>query len=142
MPTIADMADGGTWRMDPDLSYMPEGMELSKLRVIVHDVKGSDMDGYYLAMKNLAETVKQKMPTMARLYLHRVGFNNDGMDKVVVIGLNSWSDLDGSGVVAAYEEVHGEGSWDFFLDALNRSLKSSYEEHWVHVPYLSGEGGE
>jgi hypothetical protein len=128
--------------MVPSLSYMPEGMELSNIRVIVHDLRNGNLDGYYDAMQKLAETHKEKMPGMARIYLDRVGFHNDGMDKVIVIGLTSWSDMDTVDTAAAYEEVHGEGSWDLFIEDVNGAVRSSYEEHWSHVPYLSGEGGE
>ena len=140
MPTFKKIEDGGTWRAINDLSYIPEGAVITKARVIIHDMTGEGSEGYRSAMKKLTEATAKGSPATARIFLRRVGFHNDNMDNVVFIGLNKWADLDGSG--NSYEEVHGEGSWDLFLEEVGAAIKSSYEEHWVHIPYLSGIGGD
>ena len=142
MPYIESIEDGGTWRMVADNSYMPaEGAQITKARVIIHDMSGNGGEGYQSAMKKLAQATAKGMPGTARIFLRRVGFHNDHMDNVVFIGLNKWADLDNN-VVNAYEELHGEGSWDLFLEEVGDAIKSSVEEHWIHVPYLSGIGGD
>ena len=140
MPTIAHIEDGGIWRMYNDHSYIPQNMQITKARVVVHKTNSDAMDGYFDAMKKLTEATAQGQPTMARILLDRVGFHNDGRDKVVFIGLNNWGQLD-NGIGNVYEEVHGEGTWDLFLEQVNHGIKSSYEEHWTFIPFLSGIGG-
>lgn len=139
MPSIAHLEDGGIWRMQPDQSYLPDGVTITKARVIVQDRSGDNINGYYAAMKKLAETTKKQMPGQARILLNRVGFHNDHMDSVIFIGLEKWGDMDKS-IREAYEKTHGEGSWDLFLDEVNTSIKSSYQETWSYIPYLSGIG--
>ena len=140
LPTIKSIEDGGTWRMLEDYSHLPENMDISKARVVVHDLSGEGSEGYYSAMKKLAQASAKGMPATARIFLRRVGFHNDNNDSVVFIGLNKWADLDRN-IVRAYEELHGEGSWDLFLEEVGDAMNSSFEEHWVHIPYLSGQGG-
>ena len=142
MPYIDAFEDGGTWRLVNDQSHFPEGDGvISKARVIVHDLSGEGGNGYYSAMKKLAQATAKGSPTTARFFLRRVGFHNDNNDRVVFIGLNKWADLENN-ISDVYEEVHGEGSWDIFLEEVETSINSSYEEHWVHVPYLSGSANE
>ncbi len=137
MPTIAKLQDGGIWRLDNNHSYLPDGMAITKARVIVHELSDDGREGYHAAMKKLTEATKIQSPSRARLYLRRVGFHDDKMDRVVFLGLNNWADLDGN-ASSNYEKVHGEGSWVLFIEEVSKGVKSSYEERWTHIPYLSG----
>lgn len=37
-----------------------------------------------------------------------------------------------------FEEIHGEGSWQKFLEELRGTVISSKDEVWVLIPELSG----
>ena len=136
LPTVAKIEDGGTWRMLNDYSYIPEGMQITKARAVVHDVDGDMSDSYFAAMKKLAQVTEQSHSTRARILLRRVGFHDDGQDYVVFLGYNNWAEMD-TNFRSAYEETHGEGSWDLFLEQVE-AITSSYEERWAYIPYLSG----
>jgi hypothetical protein len=137
MPYIASIEDGGHWRLAPDLSYIAEGTPATKLRLNVIDMaQGENADHNHL-MKMLAEAQKATFPSQSRMVFNRVGFRNDGRDRVILIGLNKWADLD-EGIADGFEKVHGEGSWARFIEEINEAHDSSYGELWERSGGLSG----
>jgi len=140
VPLIEDIEDGGHWRLNSDVSYLAENASHTKFRVIVIDVEQGEGRSHTHQMKNITEAHKAHFPTQSRLMLNRVGFRNDGMDRVIFLGLNNWADMD-NGIGQVYEDVHGKGSWDIFIEEINEATVSSYQELWEHSPEMSGPSG-
>lgn len=139
--TVLSMSDGfedmGFWRLDGDIST-PGGTQYGKLRIRIIDLKSGENYRFEQCMKNIAKTYAEKKPNNSHWVFNRRLAHNDNKDVAVVFGYNNWSELDGT-FSADYEAVHGEGSWDLFMEEIEDIIVSADDHLWEIQPDLSGD---
>ncbi|MFK5855452.1 MAG: hypothetical protein QM503_04925 [Bacteroidota bacterium] len=140
MPTISVMDGSNMWKMDDKLSYSPEeDSKSSKLSITVYDIK--EWQGYRfkeILDKALQVYREKEYEWSFSTYWPQFSTNADE-DVALVWGFDSWSWFDkDANFKKDFEEIHGEGSWQKFLEELRGTVKSSKDEVWVLIPELSG----
>lgn len=128
MPHIKEIQDGGNWRLAVSQSYIPEGVQFSKLRFRFHDVESQKDYRYNALMKNMAEAHKSAYPNLARAVFNRVGATADGRERVVVFGYQKWQEMDNTPMSGPYNSAFGNGSWDDFIDEISGLIMRTEDE--------------
>jgi hypothetical protein len=138
MTCIDELTEVEYWRMDPDLSYTPEGWTYdSKLHVRYWELKHGRSDELIDILKKIVEVFR----TMQYDHAWHVYWNyfqtGNGRDIAGVFGFDNWAYYDEDPVFFRdYEEIHGEGSWKEAYEALTRATAGMTEELREVVPEL------
>ncbi len=139
MPLIEEIEDGGYWKIAPAQSYALEDAQPTKLLIRVFDIQEGKFHRVNALMEEFAKAYAAEKANISRVMYNRVGWTNDGREKALVFGLNSWSELDRHNPAAIYTEVHGETAWDNFLDEMETVMVSGFDTLWQLSPELSGD---
>lgn len=141
MPNIKYTDGSNMWKMDDKYSYSPEGSNFSKLNIRVYDIK--EFQAYRfkeLLGKALQVYIDKNYDWSFSTYWPEFDTEADE-DVALVWGFDKWSWFDkDSNFKKDFEEIHGEGSWEMFIDELKGTVKGTKDEVWELVPKLSGAG--
>lgn len=126
-PYVYRTTDVEYWMYKEKLSYSAEGDEGSKkLFIRIWDVK----DGMRKKFNHLLEGVtavfhKNEYNHSFRVYATAFDTGNE-RDMIAVMGFENWAYFDqDNNFKKDYEALHGEDSWDFFMDELETCLNST-----------------
>ncbi len=139
MPFIEEVSEVEYWRMDSELSYLPESYEGSnKIHVRVWDVKPGKWDETKAIMKQVVDVYKDtKDPNPWSLYYNQFQTGN-GRDIAGVFGFDKWAEYDQESTwVKDFERVNGEDSWEMAMEFM-RENTTMVEEVRELVPELGG----
>lgn len=143
MPNVKYIKESNYWKLDADHSYNPDpdGPTPSKLSIRVFDIE--DYQGYRFkeVLKKVIKVYTEKEYDWSfGTYWARFDVNPDE-DVAIVWGFDkyAWFDRD-SQFKKDFEEIHGEGSWQKFLEELRGCIKGAKDEVWELIPAMSGSG--
>jgi hypothetical protein len=131
-----DISDQGFWRLNPETST-PSGPQYGKLRIRMITVAAGEGYRFQAVMKKIAEVYAKKEYDRSHWIFNRRGASNDGGDVAVVFGYNNWAEMD-LNFSKDYEEVHGEGSWDLFLEEIEEAVEGVEDHLWLLNENASG----
>ena len=140
MPNVRYTNGTNLWKMSTKHSYTPEGHKgNTKLSIRVYDIK--DGQGYRfkeVLAKALEVYNVKKYDWPFSTYWPQFDTEADE-DVALVWGFEQWAWFDkDNNFKKDFEEVHGEGAWQSFIDELRGTVDSSKDEVWELVPELSG----
>ena len=110
------------WKMNDKLSFTAPDSENDKLSQIWFiDVENGAWEKFNEALTK-AVAVNKKIGTDTFQTFNTSFSGGDGRDVALVFPFGKWSDLDiDDPFMEDFEELHGEGSWQIFLDEWNSS---------------------
>lgn len=106
------------WKLDRSLSSMGTDEGGTKSEVWVYDLKPGKGRKWAQLVSNVKEVYEAKRPNESMyVYWNQFSDTNAGRDAAFVFPFNkyAWLDRD-SNFMEEYESVHGEGSFDLFLE--------------------------
>ncbi len=142
MPYIDELTEVEYWRMDPDLSYTPEGWNYTpKIHIRFWELKHGKSAAFVEIMKKIVEVFRiNKYDHSWHVYWNYFQTGN-GRDIAGVFGFDKWSFYDEDPVFFKdFEEIHGEGSWEETYEIMTQATTGMTEELRELVPELSGSG--
>ncbi len=126
------------WRGDTDLSYVPNQNQYRLLRVRFVDVATGEAYRFRQMMSNIKEVLEKKNYPNPRTVFHNHFPTTSGREWAIVTSFNQWAELDSeSNLQDNYEEVHGEGSWNRFMEEVEEVVASTEIEMRELLPELS-----
>lgn len=142
MPYVESIGDASFWRVDKDASYRAAGADAftkSRLRFIT--LNPGQMDRFKDAIKMIGEVYKAKNYNASYSVYIKWGASA-GPHVATEIGFADWSWFDQPNTIEKdFEEVHGAGSWQKFLDewelAVDRT--KTFDELDEFMPSLSSD---
>jgi len=139
LPLLEDSGDAEYWRLDADMSYVPDTDEHKYVRVRLYDVKPFEEYRFKKLLKNIKEVLEvKKYPRRWNVYHNRF-VSGEGRDWASVMSFDKWADLDDDrNFEKDYEAVHGDGSWRQFLNEWEDVVESMEDEYREFLPELSG----
>ncbi len=139
IPLTEDISHNGYWRLIGELSYAPEGVNFEKYRVRSISIKRGERYRFDKMMANIRQVYEKKRFNTPHLIFDRRMASSDGRDVDVLFGYNDWSELERPSFGDEYDEVHGEGSWQLFLEELEECVEKTNDELWQRVEAASAD---
>ena len=142
-PYIEKQGNMQTWRYVPDLSYNGRGDNAPPVnfaRQRFSQVKPG-MWGKYMELRRKIKEVHEAKKTDA--YFNTFSLVSGGSRDMWLnsTGFYEWADLERTGFVTMYEEVHGKGSWNEFSQLVEETMVanpwSRRAEFWRYVKEAS-----
>jgi hypothetical protein len=127
------------WKLHEDLSHMPEDAPRGKVVWTAFDIKPFEGYRFKEMLKKVNKVYTEKnYPNSMGVYEAQLD-NNDGMDYILEWEFDkyAWFDRDNK-FVKDFEEVHGEGSWMYFMEEFRDVVEGVFDEMADFVPELSG----
>ena len=140
MKYIDEIAEVEYWRMDPDLSYTPEGWNYTpKIHVRSWELKHGKTDEFLEIMIKIVEVFRTKEYDNSWHVYWNYFQTGNGRDIAGVFGFDKWSFYDEDPVfLRDFEEIHGEGSWEKTFEIMNQVTVEMTEELREQISELSG----
>lgn len=113
----SEMGEMEYWRLQDDLSYMPEGMQPKLFQVRYFDIKQDKNNNARHIIGTLTKAYKDTNSDMGfQVYTNQVN-DESGRDWAILWFHDSFASMDRNrGFVAKYEKIFGDGSWDEFFE--------------------------
>lgn len=137
-------AYGNYWELNAELSFFPNDFVLSKLLVWQVDVERNQSSKLEGLMKKVRAVHAAKLPNdYYGVYNNAFSRSSDGNDLAIVWFFDkySWVGTDNQ-FNKLFEEVHGAGTWQPFLDEWISATKGVDRELWMFREDLSGVDGK
>jgi len=144
MPYIDEVTEVEYWRMDPDLSYTPEGWNFTpKIHIRTWEMKHGKSDEFLGIMRKIVEVFRtKKYDNSWHVYWNYFQTGN-GRNIAGVFGFDKWAFYDEDPVfIKDFEEIHGEGSWAETYELMTQVTVEMTEELRELVPELGGGSAE
>lgn len=129
------------WRNSKEVNYQAEGAAtFNKSRLRFSYIRPGQMDRFMDQMKKVVEVFKQKKYAASFSLAARQG-SSAGPHVVSFLDFAKWAYFDnGSDFVKDFNEVHGTGSYDRFIEELDicTDRSKTYDELSSAVPELGG----
>jgi hypothetical protein len=140
MPYIDEVSEIEYWRMDPDLSYTPEGWNFTpKIHIRSWELKHGKSDEFLEIMKKIVEVFRTKEYDHSWHVYWNYFQTGNGRDIAGVFGFDKWAYYDEDPVfIKDFEEIHGEGSWEETYEIMTQVTVEMTEELRELIPELSG----
>lgn len=137
---VESEGESSYWRLDKDLNLRPEGSDnFGKSRFRYVTLNPGESDRYTEALKKVYAVVKAKNYGGTWSVYRRYGLST-GPHVCIEMSFPNWAYLDAPvSFIKDYEEIHGEGSYDRFLDEIAIAVDRSktYDELISFLPELS-----
>jgi len=140
MPYIEKVTEVEYWRMDPDLSYRPEGWHFTpKIHVRTWELKHGKSEEFLEVMKKIVEVFRIKAYDNSWHVYWNYFQTGNGRDISGVFGFNKWAFYDEDPIFFRdFELIHGEGSWAETFEIMNQATVGMTEELRELIPELGG----
>lgn len=142
IPYIKDETDVTIWRFDPKSSHFPQNFEMDKLQVMTFDIKRGEYGNMKEHVTKMTDVLKEKYSDMpVGIYENEFSSTKDGRDLSVVYFFDdfAWIGEDHQWK-ERYDEVHGEGGYEEFMQNWKNLSNGNQTEIWVYDQELSGIG--
>jgi len=139
MPYIQEYAERNLWKLDDEVSFVPEDSFTGKTIWSNYDIK--PFEGYrFTEMLKLVKKVYEEKEYTRSFAVYRAQFDSRNMGSVTIsFGFKSWAFFDEDKTFKKdFEEVHGEGSWWKFMEEFKEIVISVEDQAAIFVPELSG----
>jgi len=140
MPYIDEVTEVEYWRMDPDLSYTPEGWNFTpKIHIRSWELKHGKSAEFLEQMKKIVKVFRaKKYENSWHVYWNYFQTGN-GRDISGVFGFDKWAFYDEDPVfIKDFEEIHGEGTWATTYETMTQVTVDMTEELRELVLELGG----
>ena len=140
MPNVKYIKETNYWKLDEKSSYMPEGVNNTKLSIRIFDIEDYQSYRFKELMAKVIKVYTDKnYEWTLGTYWSEFDIHEDE-DVAIVWGFDKWAWFDRDPQFKAdFEEIHGENSWWKFLEELRGTIKSAKDEVWEIIPELSGD---
>ena len=140
MPFIDEVTEVEYWRMDPDLSYTPEGWNYTpKIHIRSWQLKHGKSEEFLGIMKKIVEVFRAKEYDNSWHVYWNYFQTGNGRDIAGVFGFDKWAFYDEDPVFFKdFEDIHGEGSWEETYEIMTQVTVEMTEELREVIPELSG----
>ncbi len=140
MPYIEEITEVEYWRMDPDLSYTPEGWNFTpKIHIRTWELKHGKSEEFLSILTKIVEVFRSKKYDHSWHVYWNYFQTGNGRDIAGVFGFDTWAFYDEDPVfIKDFEEIHGEGSWEETYDNMTDITVSMTEELRELITELSG----
>ena len=140
MPFIDEVTEVEYWRMDPDLSYTPEGWNYTpKIHIRSWQLKHGKSEEFLGIMKKIVEVFRTKEYDNSWHVYWNYFQTGNGRDIAGVFGFDKWAFYDEDPVFFKdFENIHGEGSWEETYEIMTQVTVEMTEELREVIPELSG----
>lgn len=140
------MAEGDQtyWRFHTALSNFPKDFNLKYLKVMMLDMVPFKEQQFLEQLEKVAAVMKAKYPNEPYgMYTNEMPSDKDGRDFAYVDFFDKMGFLGREDTFPKdFEAVHGEDSWDAFLNVMTETTKGMQTELWVFREDLSGLSGK
>ena len=140
MPHIDEITEVEYWRMDPDLSYTPEGWNFTpKIHIRTWELKHGKSEEFLSIMKKIVEVFRAKKYDHSWHVYWNYFQTGNGRDISAVFGFDKWAFYDEDPVfIKEFEEIHGKGSWEETYENMTQVTVEMTEELRELIPELGG----
>lgn len=131
-------------RFHAELSQFPKDFTIKNLQVTYYDIKRGEWEKAMALVKKVIDVYHAKLPNESfGIYTNELPSTKDGRDIAVIsfFEKSAWMGEDHS-IKAMYEEVHGTGSFAYFIKEWIEVANGSENEIWIFRPDLSGISGD
>jgi len=138
LPLIHGMHDGYYWKLRPDHMYAPsEGYQGKIMRVRTFDIKPGKDDEFTDMISLINKVYTEKKIGHSRAVFNNV-VKDQNRDVAVVFQYENYAYLDESqNIGKLFEEVHGDNSWNKFMEAMRDIVESTSDELLEVIPEMS-----
>jgi len=127
------------WKLNEKVSYSPEGAPGEKVIWTTYDIKPFEMYRFNAMLEKVAEVYRQKKYDHSFSVYESQLDSGDGQDIVLEWQFEKWAFFDEEDSFKKdYEEIHGEGTWTYFMEEYRDVVESSFDELAVYMKELSG----
>ncbi len=130
------------WRLNENLSRMPEPDAEPPALVRVRFFDVADNALFRKTQGQLLKVAEERGVTRPRLMFRNQDVNRDGRDWIAVSFYENWAERDEDGPELGFREafnnVHGEDTWDTFWEEVDKAIVSRYDEWRQAIPELGG----
>ena len=139
MPYLQDVSQSEYWRRDAVQYYSPEDNAADKIRIRFHKVKRGQGAAFAEHIGKIIQVFRDKNYNVGLSLYWNTFPTGNGRNMSTVSTITNWADLDsGLPVGSDFNEIHGEGSWDKWLEKLYDLTEWTDQEVRQNIPALSG----
>jgi len=140
LPLTHGMSDGYYWKLRPDYVYSPsETYQGPVMRVRVLDIRRGKSEEFGNAMDKIMEVYNEKKPNHSMAIYDNFA-SDQNRDVAIVWQYENFAYFDQDLAFAKlYEEVHGDNSWNHFMEAWREIVESASDEMSQVMPEMSPE---
>jgi hypothetical protein len=139
IPHLEDISQSEYWRRDPQQFYTPENNTADKIRIRFYKVKRGQNAAFAEHYGKIIQVFREKKYDVALSLYWNTFPTGNGRNMASVSSITNWADLDeGLPVGTDFNEIHGEGSWDKWIDKLYELTEWTDQEVRQNMPAMSG----
>jgi hypothetical protein len=140
MPNVHKIHESGFWKRDSKISYTSADSLFPKLLITVYDIEDWQLYRFKEIVGQVAEVYREnKYDHSFHAYFPVFDMPNN-RDAAIVWGFRKYADFDEDmKFKEAFEQLHGEGSWQTVMDEYKSIVKKSVDEIWEVIPDMSGK---
>ncbi len=136
-----DVHTGEYWKLKKDVSIRSENDSPSPMVYIryqnVNKGKVNDLDGLYKKMQTVMKSLGEEWEVYVNEFMQGDAI---GRHIAQVYPMDNWAELDEDfGFKEEYIKIHGENSWEPFMEEVNSIFSDSWDEIWARVPEMSSK---
>lgn len=143
MPYIKKIHTIEYWRQNDELSnvsmLVDNDYPILYIRYFeVEDGHGYTMDDVFTKVSETVKSMEGDNPW--GLYYNEFRQGNLGRHVATVSFMKNWAEMDNNrNFKKAFLKLHGENSWDAFLDSWDDTFSNNWDEIWVYNKSMSGD---
>ena len=127
------------WKVNDKVSYQPENGLSGKVIWTSYDIKPFEGYRFKAMLEKVAEVYRTKKYNHSFMVYETQFDIGDGEDIVLEWQFDKWAWLDREEkFMKDYEEVHGEGTWRYFMEEYKDVVEDSYDEVAIFRKDLGG----
>ena len=144
LPYVKKMSNGEYWKKDKELSNTdmldPNSMSHPLLYIRYFEVTKGEAHNVGAIFKQVSETIKaMEGENPWSVYYNEFRQGDLGRHIASVSPYKNWAELDvEDNFKETFTKIHGENSWQPFLENMNDSFTNSWDEIWTYNEKLSG----
>ncbi|MFD1094836.1 hypothetical protein [Salegentibacter chungangensis] len=144
VPYMQEDLNSTYWRFHHDLSNFPPNFDVNKLEIVMFDINRMEGERMKKELAKVTKVFKEKYPDMPYgIYTNEFAATNDGRDMAIAYFFDhfKWLSKDFK-FKENYNAVHGEGTYDKFMQEWKDITAGAQTEIWVFNQALSGIGSQ
>lgn len=138
MPYVRKISERNHWKLDSEVSYVPEITYTGKEIWTICDLKPFEGYRFTQLLKNIQRVYKEK--SYNKLFeVYRSQFRSKNMGEILIASsFENWASFDeDKNFEKDYEDVFGEGSWWKFVEEYRDIVLSVEDQVVIRIPELT-----